>query len=461
MNDITNHITKAADHVRLSDTEREKMSRVVLEYMAHKPLPHEEYASISIQWFSLSWIKQPVAAALALVFIFGSGVSYAAESALPGDALYSVKTKINESVKVALATDTEAKAAVQMELAERRIEEAAALAAENRLDADTQAALAVAFEAHAQNATEEVSVIDETDASAAAEITSRFETRLAAHEEVLALVSEADATNTLASAIRGAGLAVADIRARAEERIAVSLPAATVAFAIDAAPAADTMAKAVPEAATMAMMAAPADEPAPEAHAAKVSGTDTATTGGSDERYDSRAANRMKASAEAQLKAAQKKLKSSKASTEIKAEAQAQLALSEDRLEEGRTFLGDGANAQAYHAFQQSLVISEKLNVLLKSETAFKKASTRAAEARSNARTKVNEIKDESRNSTMNANVQVNVEATGTPIKLEVETEAGAAVHEVLPVIPPTLQIFKIIDREDEDDRGGLINIGL
>lgn len=467
MNDITNHITKAADHVRLSDTEREKMSRVVLEYMAHKPLPHEEYASISssvsIRWFSLSWIKQPVAAALALVFIFGSGVSYAAESALPGDALYSVKTKINESVKVALATDTEAKAAVQMELAERRIEEAAALAAENRLDADTQAALAVAFEAHAQNATEEVSVIDETDASAVAEITSRFETRLAAHEEVLALVSEADATNTLASAIRGAGLAVADIRARAEERIAVSLPAATVAFAIDAAPAADTMAKAVPEAATMAMMAAPADEPAPEARAAKVSGTDTATTGGSDERYDSRAANRMKASAEAQLKAAQKKLKSSKASTEIKAEAQAQLALSEDRLEEGRTFLGDGANAQAYHAFQQSLVISEKLNVLLKSEPAFKRAGTRAAEARLNARSdaKAPASADEPRGSTTNANVQVNVEATGTPIRLEVETEAGAAVHEVLPVIPPTLRIFKINENRDEDVRGGLINIGL
>lgn len=459
MIDYTKHITKAADHVRLSETERRDMSRIVREYMAHKPLPHEEYASISIQWFSFSWIKQPVAAALALVFIFGSGVSYAAEGALPGDALYSVKTKINESVKVALATDTEAKASVQMELAERRIEEAAALAAENRLDAETQQSLAVAFEAHAQNATQEVATIDETDASAAAEITSRFETRLAAHEEVLALVSEADATNTLAMKIRGAGLAVADIRARAEERIAVSLPAATIALAMDATPAADT-AKAAPEAATMAMMA-PADEPAPEARSAKIANTDTATTVESEEQYDSRAANRMKASAEAQLKAAQKKLKSSKASKEIKAEAEAQLTLSEERIEEGRTFLKDKANAQAYHAFQQSLVISEKLNVLLKSETAFKKASTRAAEARSNARTKVNEIKEEPRNSTMNANMQVHVEATGTPIKLEVETEAGAAVHEVLPVIPPTLQIFKIIDREDGDDRGGLINIGL
>lgn len=462
MIDYTKYITKAADHVHLTETERRDMSRIVREYMAHKPLPQEEYVSISstsIRWFSFAWIKQPIAAALALVFIFGSGVSYAAESALPGDALYSVKTKINESVKVALATDTEAKASVQMELAERRIEEAAALAAENRLDAETQNSLAVAFETHAQNATQEVAVIDESDASAAAEITSRFETRLAAHEEVLALVSDVDATNTLSSAIRGAGLAVADIRARAEERIAVSLPAATLALAMDAAPATDTMAmKAAPEVATMAMMAAPAEEPAPEARSAKVTNTDTATTVESDEQYDSRAANRMKVSAEAQLKAAQKKLKSSKASKEIKAEAEAQLSLSEDRIEEGRIFLKDKANAQAYHAFQQSLVISEKLNVLLKSETAFKKAGTRAAEARTNARAKVNEAKEEPRSSTTNAKVQVNIEAATAPVQLEVETEAGATVHDVIPVIPPTLKIFKF--DSDEEDRG-LINIGL
>jgi hypothetical protein len=459
MKDITNHIKKAADHVHLSEKERRDMSYVVREYMAHKPLPHEEYSSVSIEWFSFAWIKQPIAAALALVFIFGSGVSYAAESALPGDALYSIKTKVNESLKVALATDTEGKAAVQMELAERRIEEAAALAAENRLDAETETSLAAAFESHAQSAAEEVATIDETDAAAVAEITSRFETRLAAHEEVLALVSaNADATNTLASAIRGAGLAVADIRAHAEERIAVSLPVATLSLAMEANPAADTMAmKAAPEAATM--MAAPADEPTPEARSAKVSNTDNATTGESEEQYDSRAANRMKVSAEAQLKAAQKKLKSFKASAEIKAEAEEQLSLSENHIEEGHTFLNDKAYAQAYHAFQQSLLISEKLNVLLKSETAFKKASTRATEARINARLKAKEVNEEPRSSTTNAKIQANVEASGTPIDLEVETEAGATIHEVIPVIPQTLRIFKMDD--EEDDRGGLINIGL
>jgi hypothetical protein len=439
---ITNYIKKAADSLRLSETERHDMSHVVREYMAHKPLPQEHY-SVSIRRFSFSWIHRPVAAALALVFIFGGGISYAAEGALPGDALYTVKTNINESVKVALATDIEAKANVQMALAERRIEEAAALAAENRLDAETETALAAAFEAHASNATQEVAAIDEEDSSAAAEMTSRFETRLAAHEEVLALVSADDATNTLATAIRGAGLAVADIRARAEERISVSAPAiaATMSFAMDAAPATDTMAMKVaapePEARTMQMEAV------------------NATTNDAEVKYDSRAAERMHASAEAQLRLAQKKLKSSKADEAIKAEAEANLALADDRIEEGRAFLDDKANAQAYHAFQQSLVISEKLNVMLKSETSLKKAGSRAADARTNARAKAQETRDAARASE-ETRVEAKVQATATPVQLEVEADAGMPViHEVVPVIPPPLKIFKF------DDEDGLINIGL
>lgn len=452
MNDITKHIKKAADSLRLSETERRDMSYVVREYMAHKPLPAQagfpqEHYAVSIQRFSFSWIHRPLAAALALVFIFGGGISYAAEGALPGDALYSVKTNINESVKVALATDTEAKANVQMQLAERRIEEAAALAAENRLDTETEITLAAAFEAHASNATQEVATIDEEDSSAAAEMTSRFETRLAAHEEVLALVSaDVNATNTLATAIRGAGLAVADIRARAEERISVSAPAAAIALAMDAAPAADTMAMkvaGVPETRTMQMEAA------------------NATTDTESPKYDSRAAERMKNSAEAQLKAAQKKLKSSKAGTEVKAHAEADLALAGDRIEEGRAFLKDKANAQAYHAFQQSLVISEKLNVMLKSETSLKKAGTRAADSHASAQAKVQEARDA--RASEETRVEAKVQATASPVQIEVEADAGASVmHEVIPVIPPPLKIFKF-DREDEDDNDdqGLINIGL
>lgn len=448
---ITNYIKKAADSLRLSETERHDMSHVLREYMAHKPLPQEYYSVSSIQRFSFSWIHRPLAAALALVFIFSGGISYAAEGALPGDALYSVKTKVNESVKVALATDTEARANVQMELAERRIEEAAVLAAENRLDTETQTELAAAFEAHASNATQEVATIGESDSSAAAEITSRFETRLAAHEEVLAIVSaDVNATNTLASAIRGAGLAVADIRARAEERMSVSAPAiaATISLAMNAAPAADTMAKVATD--------------APEARTIQMEVANVATTHDAEVKYDSRAAERMRASAEAQLKIAQKKLKSSKANNEVKAQAEADLALADDRLEEGRVFLKDKASAQAYHAFQQSLVISEKMNVMLKSETSLQKAGTRATDSRAKARAKAQEVHDTARASE-EVRTETKIQATATPVQLEVETDTGASVmHEVIPVIPPSFKIFHFEEEDDENsNEEGLINIGL
>jgi hypothetical protein len=453
MNDITNHIKKAADSVRLSEIEKHDMKHILREYMAHKPFPQEGYSSVSIHWFSFSWIKQPLAAALALVFIFGGGVSFAAESALPGDALYSVKTKVNESVKVALATDTEAKANIQMELAERRIEEAAALAAENRLDTETESELAAAFEAHAESATQEVATIDEEDSSAAAEITSRFEMRLAAHEAVLSLVSEnADATNTLTDAIRVRGLAVADIRARAEERMAVSAPiAVAMSLAMDAADSAtDTMTM---KAAPATMMAAPTEEPASEARTMQAENA-AATTNEATASVDSRAAARMKASAEAQLKAAQKKLRSSKTSGEVRAQAEAELAIADDRIEEGRTFIKDKAHAQAYHAFQQSLVISERLNVMLKSKTALQKANERAADTRANGRTKAEEPENRP---AADIELKADIEATATPIQLEVESDIGTTVHEVVPVIPPPLRIFRFDD--DHDDRG-VINIG-
>lgn len=467
MNNITNHIKKAADQVMLSETEKRDMSRVVREYMTHKPLRAPEYATVSIRWFSFSWVRQPLAAALALVFIFSGGISYAAESSLPGDALYAVKTKVNESVKVALATDTEAKAEVQMELAERRIEEAAALAAENRLDSDTQVALASAFEAHAESATKEVETIDTEDASAAAEITSRFETRLATHEAVLALVSGADATNTLASKIRTAGLAVADIRARAEERIAVSAPiAVATSLAMEAAPAAEM-------ATTMAMKASFAPT-APEARLQEATSEEkvqanVSTGNESETSVNARAAERMRASAEFKLKTAQKKLKSSKTEGEIKAQAEAELALAADHIEEGRVFLKDNANAQAYHAFQEALVISEKMNVMLKSKTAFAKANLRAAEVRTKERTskKIEVPREETRAATTaDVGVEAMMQASATPIELEVETEVGTTIHEVVPFIPPPLKIFKTEEYDDDDgdheeDERDSINIEL
>ena len=77
-----------------------------------------------------------VATALVLVLMLGSGTSYAAEGALPGDILYPVKKVVNEGVRGALAVSPQAQVAWQTERASRRLAEAETLVQNNNLTQD-------------------------------------------------------------------------------------------------------------------------------------------------------------------------------------------------------------------------------------------------------------------------------------------------------------------------------------
>lgn len=429
MKDITYYIKKAADDIRLSSADKTRMSNVVQSYMRINPLPKPVTTyTRTVSWFV--YLHRPIAAALVLVLISGTGVSFAAESALPGDALYAVKTKVTEPVRVALATGAEAKANVQIDLAERRIEEAATLSSEGRLDEATQDELTTSFETHAANAAAEVEKIDDEDSSVRVELASRFETRLAAHEAVLATVQESNEKKSLSHAIRAAGLAVADIRTRAEERASVSSPivAASFAMTMDAAPAAETMSLKT------------AGEPAP-----------SATLKADEVKYDARAAERMRGAAEKQLKATNKKMKSlsSRLESSYKIEVQAELKHAQDLIASGRVLMNDKATAHAFHAFQESLVISERLNVMLNASTALKKASVRTANA-----TNIDTHDSSSEtNAKTNTKEEARAEATlNATIPLQVNVETAETHNEV---IPPSIQIFTPREEKDDKDRDG------
>ena len=76
---------------------------------------------------------QTVGSALVLVLMLGSGTSYAAEGALPGDLLYPVKKVVNEGVRAALAVTPEARVQWQTARTSRRLAEAQTLVAHNDL----------------------------------------------------------------------------------------------------------------------------------------------------------------------------------------------------------------------------------------------------------------------------------------------------------------------------------------
>ncbi len=75
------------------------------------------------------------------LFLLTAGVSFAAETALPGEPLYPVKVHVNEGVKRVMARTPEAKAVVAQAEVERRAQEVELLSKDDRLDDQVKATL--------------------------------------------------------------------------------------------------------------------------------------------------------------------------------------------------------------------------------------------------------------------------------------------------------------------------------
>lgn len=369
MDKFEHHIKKSAQSVHLSDAEKARMKNVLQSYMRFHPLP-EPITTYTITRDWTLFLYRPIAASLVLVLVVGSSVSYAAEGALPGDALYSVKTNINEPVKVALASSAEEKAEVEIELAERRIQEATALVADDRLDEITEAKLAVALDTHAEAAAVIMEEIDKDDASAGAELSTRFETRLRAHEDVLAQVrtdrdkreddetdKEDDRETSVERAIRTASSRVALLRERSEVRLALAPAIGGSLEEMDA-----------PAVATMAMKAAPA--PGAASRAMAVGTATSEAVEAPTPAVERKTAERMQKSAENKLKTVRKKARNSDA-------AKIELEAAEDLIEEGEDLLDGGDYAGAFFSFRASLEASERVSVFLASASVLEKARTK------------------------------------------------------------------------------------
>ena len=117
----------------------------------------------------------------------GGGVSYAAQSSLPGQTLYPVKVDINEPVAGLFQFGTQAQAQWNAELAQTRLQEAEQLAAQNKLTPQIQAQVATRLQdavAAAQNGVTQLQ--DKNQVAVAAQINNDLETALRVHAAILA-----------------------------------------------------------------------------------------------------------------------------------------------------------------------------------------------------------------------------------------------------------------------------------
>lgn len=194
----TRQFKKAAEHIHLSAAEKQQGREALLRHMQLHAVrnSHENRQSIQSSYtvFTsiLSLIRNPMIASflIALALITSGGISYAAESSLPGDTLYPVKIHVNEEVRSALAVNDKDQAEWDAARAERRLAEAATLAAKGQLKADTQTQIATNFENFADRVSERVQKLEAAgETEKAAEVSSRFEAALKAHEKILTSLS--------------------------------------------------------------------------------------------------------------------------------------------------------------------------------------------------------------------------------------------------------------------------------
>lgn len=135
----------------------------------------------------------PVGIIIALVVALGGGVSMAAQSSLPGGALYPVKVSINEEVRAAFALSAKARAQSDARRAEERLREAEELSVAGDVDVEVRADIEANFQLFADRTEARIVELTETDARAAADIASNFEIALDSHGKVLArLAARAD-----------------------------------------------------------------------------------------------------------------------------------------------------------------------------------------------------------------------------------------------------------------------------
>jgi len=178
---VIESLRASASAGRLSDLEKQAGCSSLVQFIRVHPVREDTP-------FHLLLTKKYMFAAIAIILAvaLSGGVTYAAEGALPGDALYPIKVRINEEVRAALATSAEADADWDARRVERRLEEAAVLAATGELDAETRVHLEERFAVHAERVKARVEKLEQAGKVEQAErVFERLAVSLQVHERIL------------------------------------------------------------------------------------------------------------------------------------------------------------------------------------------------------------------------------------------------------------------------------------
>lgn len=182
MNNFETQLRDIAHKTDLTPEARARVRARVVEYAEYKPLRKPFRVDYT---FVYSYMYRAASVALVVALIVGgAGTASAAESALPGDALYGVK-EFTETVRAQIPTNQEYKVAWDIERANRRLQEARALAARDALTPEREQYLAQQFETLTSNAETRIDTLQTTDPATAQALSVELAAGVAAHERAL------------------------------------------------------------------------------------------------------------------------------------------------------------------------------------------------------------------------------------------------------------------------------------
>lgn len=233
----------ASQALRLSSAEKGASFAAIARYMREHPVrlemsePSDAGAASLLERLRLSFssLRLMPALAFALLLLIGGGAtSFAAEAALPGDALYPVKIHVNDGVRRALAASAEAEAELDARLTERRLAEARELAAMGSMDTELQERVAVSIETQVERTRDSIAALSEDDegVALAAQASTRLQSALAANQNVFERISADGPTMTaVIQALDRADEVSAKIQSDLSAKLAVQSEAAVQAVA--------------------------------------------------------------------------------------------------------------------------------------------------------------------------------------------------------------------------------------
>ncbi len=182
---------------RMRLTEHEKATMLAHVLAQRVPSPYARYLRV------LVYVKKPVTLALVIFIMIGSTAVFASQQSLPGEKLYSLKTKVFEPVVGAFKTLPEEKAAWEEAKIEKRLLEAKRLAEQHKLDEKKTQELEAKIEQGSRAFVQAAEVSASSTATSTEGHTEKVEKLKKEFREKLELKKEEKADRLKAAANRG------------------------------------------------------------------------------------------------------------------------------------------------------------------------------------------------------------------------------------------------------------------